>query len=176
MGTKASLAQLGVCSRGWRVLEGVLNNSSPGSAQSLLHMLLAQHSPFPCEARERVWHWSSQLQQLVPALKAFAMGWVPVLMWGVSKGTDNKKGAGRGVAGSHIWLLSVMILRGGQTSLAAGTHGAVSAAQRGTSCSLAEARRCGFLRKQGVWFGLQGCLSPATSHHPQLCVHCHCKP
>lgn len=29
---------------------------------------------------------------------------------------------------------------------------------------------CGFLHKEGVWFGLQGCLSTATSHHPGLPV------
>lgn len=41
VGTKASLTQRGVCSRGWRVLEGVLNNSNPDSAQNFLRILLA---------------------------------------------------------------------------------------------------------------------------------------
>lgn len=29
---------------------------------------------------------------------------------------------------------------------------------------------CGFLHKEGVLFGLQGCLSAATLHHPLLLV------
>lgn len=44
-----------------------------------------------------------------------------------------------------------------------GVCGAVLPAQRGALCSLAGPTGCGFLRKEGVLFGLHGCLSSATS-------------
>lgn len=66
-------------------------------------------SMFPCEAGECVWHRSSRSQLSRPS------AWGPSSHVGVSERTDSKRGEGTRAAGSCIWFLSVMILRGGQT-------------------------------------------------------------
>lgn len=138
-GSKASLTQLGVCPRGWRGLEGVLSNSSPSSAQNLPHILWAV---FPCRARSVCGAWG------VPApLLAFPRGWTVQ--------------GGEGAACSCIWILSGIVLCGhrlhwGCAALSCPHKEVLYAAWQSP-------RGCGFLRKEGVLFGLQGCLSSATS-------------
>lgn len=68
-GTKAPLTQPGVCSRGRRVLEGVLNNSSPTVPRTSFTSSWLGQDVLPREAGERVWPSSSRSRLSSPSAR-----------------------------------------------------------------------------------------------------------